>query len=42
MVSFHARRDQSLPAGATWHELGATAVTLMQGPAGECIELLAP
>ena len=42
MVSFHARRDLALPAGAAWRDIGATAVTLMQGPAGEWIELLAP
>jgi len=46
MVSFHARCDLVLPVGSTWHELGGdgqpAAVALMQGPAGEWIELLAP
>ncbi|MBK7060548.1 MAG: hypothetical protein IPI03_11945 [Rubrivivax sp.] len=42
MVSFHARRDVALPPGTTWQAHGATAVALMQGPAGEWIELLAP
>ena len=45
MVSFHARRDMALPAGASWHELPGlgrpAAVTLLQGPAGEWIELQA-
>ncbi len=42
MVSLHVRRDLALPPGVTWQALGASAVALMQGPAGEWIELLAP
>jgi hypothetical protein len=42
MVSFHARRDAALAQGTTWQAHGAGAVALMQGPAGEWIELLAP
>ncbi len=42
MVSFHARRELALPPGTRWRTFGAGSLALMQGPAGEWIELLAP